>query len=343
MRSRPTARGLALPAALGLVLVVALVSAGLAAMARTELRLAWHRQILSARLSAADACLAQVVAALPAGWDFSRALAGSDGLAGTADDGVLAAPAGCTASALPAPGAVAPPRRLLELTAQGPPGQRHVRALVGWAATPGVGVLLWAAAPDRMGSVTGLLDLDGHDASDPGARPLAALGGPTDPSDLDDWIGAAAGLVRTSPGTEAPVATPEPPLAALVTRARATAPTGVLVPSGPVPVSITLANGDLTIGGPLLGAGLLVVDGVLDVQAMLDFAGVIVATQGLRVTPGATLTLRGEAWLGAPATGPTLTVAGTVRIEQDHAAVSAADALLALPRRAVPAGLVDGG
>jgi hypothetical protein len=76
------------------------------------------------------------------------------------------------------------------------------------------------------------------------------------------------------------------------------------------------------------------------VQADVTFAGVLVVRRGLRVAAGARLELRGALWIaqdGAPA----LAVDGLVQLRHDAAALAAADALLALPRRARLAGLRD--
>jgi len=103
--------GTALPAALVALVVAASFAAALADLARTEVILARYRQVAAAALAAADACLAAVVAAMPPGWDFDPLLAGPDGVTGTGDDGMLVAPAGCTATARRPPGAAGLARR----------------------------------------------------------------------------------------------------------------------------------------------------------------------------------------------------------------------------------------
>ena len=90
-----------------------------------------------------------------------------------------------------------------------------------------------------------------------------------------------------------------------------------------------------------MGAGLLFVDGWLEVRGSLAFEGVVVVTGGLRVAPGATLAVDGGLWLGVGS--PTLTVEGVLVLHHDPAAIAAADAVLPLPRRAVVTGARDVG
>ena len=105
----------ALPAALATLAVSAALGAAVAELARIEVVLAEQRRAASVALAACDACAAEAIAALPVGWDFDPLLAGPDGRTGTADDGVLATPAGCTGSAGVAPGPADPPRTFLRL------------------------------------------------------------------------------------------------------------------------------------------------------------------------------------------------------------------------------------
>ncbi len=153
----------ALPAALATLAVSAALGAAVAELARIEVVLAEQRRAASVALAACDACAAEAVAALPVGWDFDPLLAGPDGRTGTADDGVLATPAGCTASAGVAPGPADPPRALLRLEARAGGGRRALEALVGRDPAPGIPALLWlGAAPGA--AVSGTLALDGADA-----------------------------------------------------------------------------------------------------------------------------------------------------------------------------------
>jgi hypothetical protein len=149
--------------------------------------------------------------------------------------------------------------------------------------------------------------------------------------------------VTVGAGTMPPFTAPAPPLAALRARLAATGPGGAerLVAGGPPPAGLALVNGDLVVPGIAYGAGILHVTGTLDIQGRLDFTGMVVAEQGLRVEAGAQLTVRGGLWLGPLPGGPPLAVDGLVEVRRDAAAVDAADALLALPRRARLAGVRD--
>ena len=87
-------------------------------------------------------------------------------------------------------------------------------------------------------------------------------------------------------------------------------------------------------------AGLLFVDGTLDIRSTLDFTGLVVAAGGLRVRAGGSLTVGGALWVGGTA-APAFVVDGTLRLRQSAAALDDADRLLPLPRRAVLVGVKD--
>jgi hypothetical protein len=339
-RTPRTARGAALPAALVLVAVAGAVSAAVATLARTEVVLARNREAAAHALAAADGCVAAVTADLPVGWEFDGLVAGPDGVAGTADDGVRPAPADCTARLSPAPGGTLPSRALLDVAATAAGGRRRIEAVVTRAAPPGVPALLWLADAATLGDLDGTLALDGGDAGRPGAPALAPLAAPGDPAGLDAWLAAQAGRVTVAPGGPAPLGVSAPPLAELAVRLRdaGAAPGGTLVPAGTPPLVLTLVAGDLVTGASALGSGLLFVDGRLDIGGSFAFNGVVVATRGIRVAGGARLGVAGGIWLGA---GATLVVEGEARVSARADAVDAADGLLRLPRRALLAGLRD--
>jgi len=342
-RKRTGHGGAALPAALIALAVSSALAAGLANLSRTELMIARDRQRMAVALAAADACLATVTASLPAGWDLDTVLAGPDGVSATADDGVLAAPAGCRAMARPAPGPAAPPRVQVSIDATAGAGHRIVDAVLGRATDP-IPSLLWLASADRIGAVSGTLALDGSDPADPARPGWAALGAPGRPETLDAWLGAQAGGVVTSGGTVPPITAPVPPLVALAGRIRSAGAGGpeTLAAAPPAAPALALVAGDLIVGAPQWGAGLLYVDGVVDVRSSFAFAGVLVATGGIRVASGATLDVAGAVWLGAAA-GDTLSVAGTMAVRRDQASIAQADGLLTLPRAAALVGVRDPG
>ena len=338
MRHGRERRGGALVAALATLAFSAALGAALADLVRTELRLTSERRLTARLLGALDGCVADVVAEIPAGWDTAALLAGADATPGTADDGVLPAPPGCTAVARPAPGGAAPDRVLVRVDARIGAARRHLDALVRRTADAGVGALLWLSAPPEAGAITGVALLDGADAT----VPLASLAAPADPETLDAWLAAESLALEISPDTAPPVSASTPPLAELGARVLAAAHAGseALVSSGAPAVGLTHVA-DLAVDDVRLGAGLLFVDGWLEVRGSLAFQGVVVVTGGLRVAPGATLAVDGGLWLGVGS--PTLTVEGVLVLHHDPAAIAAADAVLPLPRRAVVAGARDVG
>jgi hypothetical protein len=330
MKRRPSSQrgGTALPAALATLAVSAAFTAAVTDVVRTELALARLRRATSVALAAADRCLAEVVAALSAGWDFAGEIAGGDGVSGTADDGFLASPTGCNASAGRAPGAGGPERALLSIEAHAGGGRRTLKAVVARDPRPGVAALLWLGAPPGDTTIAGTLVLDGSAAPDS----VSALAAPADPLALDAWVMAQGPhLVATTP-TGAPITGPGPPLAALATRLRAVAggPSGLRPPLG-----------DTWVNQPGSGAGLLVVEGLLDIQSTFAFTGVVVAS-GVRVRAGASLAITGALWLGAGSGDqPPLGVDGVLRITHSQAAIDAVDQSFTLPRRAHLLGMRD--
>jgi hypothetical protein len=339
MRPRQHAeRGVAaLPAAVLALAVAGALAAAVAELAGTEVTLVHRRRAAAAALAAADACLAHVLGALPAGWDFDPLVAGPA-------DGLLDAPAGCAVRAATAPGPVDPPRVLLDAEAEVPGGRRTLAALVGRDPIPGVPAVLWLSTAPPPGSVAGTLALDGEDVADLASAAWAALAAPAEPAELDAWVeDAGSGLVqgaRTAP----PIAATAPPLDALALRVRNAGPAGAeaLVAAGTPPPALALVEGDLLVADARRGAGLLFVTGALDIRGALDFTGLVVAQGGVRVAGGADLAVAGALWTGAPAAaGAALLIDGAARLRLDRAALAEVDARLSLPRRAALLGVRD--
>jgi hypothetical protein len=330
----------ALAAAVVALAVSAALVAAVAEVSRTELILAQHRQATAAALAAADTCLARVVSGVSPGWDFTTLLAGPDGTAGNADDGSIATPAGCTGNVLSAPGAGAAATRVLttvEASAGG--GQRRIEAVLARATAPGLAALLWLTTLPTPAAIRGSVSLDGVDVA-PDAPRWAAFAAPADPEALDAWAAAVGAALGATAGTLPAIAAAPPPLPALAARVLA-APHGAaetLVPAGAPTPTLAYVAGDLAVTTALRGAGLLFVDGTLDIRGALDFTGVVVASGGVRVASGASLTVAGAMWTGAPST---FEIDGAVVLRADAAAVGTADALLPLPRRAVLLGQRD--
>jgi hypothetical protein len=332
-------RASALPAALVIVAVAAIVSASLSTLARTEILLARNRESAAAALAAADGCAAEVVSGLPAGWRFDALVLGPDGMAGTADDGARPAPAGCAAVVSAAPGPLDPARAVLRIEATAGGGRRTVDTVVGRSPEAGVPALLWLSDTAGLDDVHGSLTLSGADAARP-ASPLAALAAPADPAALDAWLAGRGPSIVVPPPARSPLRVPPPPLTELATRARAAgaAPGGTLVTTGTPPLALTLVTGDLHVASLGRGRGLLFVDGLLDITGTFEFSGVVVASAGIRVASAARLDVAGAVWLGG---GATLAIDGEARVAADRAAVEAADGLLPLPRRAIPTSMRD--
>jgi hypothetical protein len=326
------AGGATLATAIVVLLVASLVTAAVGEVARTELVVARSRRTLARGLAAADACLARVVATLPAGWSHSGALAGADGTIGTTDDGLLVAPAGCSATLLPGPLGAARP--LLDVTATVPGGGRRLRAVIGRAAA--LPAVVWATS-GMLGRVAGHVTIDGVDHGRPDLAPLAAVASPDDPAVVDAWLRAVPAVVPVGPTAPASYA-PPPPLAEVATRLVAGGATAAFTPAPtPPPPTLHAIAGDLAITTAGFGAGVLEVDGRLDIQADFAFSGVVAASGGVGVANGATLRIGGALWVGAPA----FDCDGTIALEHDRAALDAAHALFPLPRRASVAGMVD--
>jgi hypothetical protein len=103
------------------------------------------------------------------------------------------------------------------------------------------------------------------------------------------------------------------------------------------PPTLALVAGDAAITTRGTGAGVLYVDGRLDITTDFAFNGVVAARGGVHVASGVRVQIAGGLWLGTLA----FDVAGDVDIRHDRAALDAADALFRFPRPATIAGLVD--
>ena len=337
---RSAERGFAVAAALLTLLVASTNGTTMAELARLEVVLARQRKTTTAALAALDACTEDAVTSLPAGWEFTDVVAGSDGIPGTADDGIIPLATGCTAVARAAPGGATSARLLLEVWATRGRGSRRLEAVARRRTEPGVPSLLWVTDGDNLGRVTGTLTLDGIDATE---TPRAMLAAPAMPEALDAWIAAQGVAMIAAGGTAAPIWAVPPPLAALVARAAAAgavSPDTGLTTALPATPRVTLSTGDLVVTSPRFGSGILLVDGVLRVASELAFTGVVVVTGGLRVEPSGTVSLQGALWLGA-GSADALLVDGSASVVASAGALAAADALLPLPRRATLASVRD--
>jgi hypothetical protein len=322
-----------LPAALMLLAVSTAMSAAFLELSHAQAVLAGMRRNAAVALATADGCLAAVVARLPAGWDFAAVQT-------AIDDGSIDVAPPCSLGAAAAPD---PARLLVDVEATANVGRRRVAAVVNRAASPGGDALIWLAR-DAPEDVAGHATLDGVDVDDPARPPVASIAGPGLPEMLDAWLAAQGSRVDVTAPDARPRFAPPPPLAEIDARAVAAgaAGGGTFVPSGPAPPVLTRIGADLVVDTPLRGAGLLVVQGRLDILSAFDFTGVVVAAGGVRVVDGASLIVRGALWTGPDDPGvPMLDVAGELSVGASAAAVDLADSLLPLPRRARIAGVSD--
>lgn len=327
MKSRriAEARGVAaLPVALVLIAVVVAVVAGVLAAGALETGLTQRHIATAQALAAADGCVSHMLPTLPAGWDFGDVLRGPDGQNGTADDGQLAAPAGCTAIGT---AAAVPDRIVVTATAAAGGGRRTIVAVVGRWNDGGMPAPLWAADATSVAQIDGPTQF----AVAGMTRPTPALVAPLPPLALDDWLSSHP--TTLGPGVAAPEFGAAPPLAALADRARASgvAAAAALVAGTPAP-ALSFADGDLVVDHALRGAGVLVVDGRLRLSAPLAFEGVVVAIRGVDLDASASLTVLGSLWLGADPASPAR-VRGTLVLTYDPAAIALATAQLPLPSR----------
>jgi hypothetical protein len=324
-----------LPSALILLAVSTALGAALLEVAHTQTVLSRMRRNTATALAAADGCLATVVARLPVGWGFADVLAAFDA-------GTVPVPAGCIVEARPAPDA----GRLLLDVEGGAAGRRRLAAVVTRAAPPGPEALLWLARDSPPDDVGGTLALDGIDADHPPAPPVAAIAGPGPPEALDGWLVAQGAHVVVTAPDATPRWSPAPPLDEIDARAVAAgaAAGGTFVASGPPTPALTRLPADLVVDTPMLGAGVLVVRGRLDILSTFEFTGVVVAAEGVRVAGGASLAIRGALWVGPVDPAATiLDIDGDVSVAASADALALADALLPLPRRARVAGVSDPG
>ncbi len=166
---------------------------------------------------------------------------------------------------------------------------------------------------------------------------LPGIATPDDPATVDGWTNGLPGVVLP-PGTARAIHAPAPPILDVAARlvAAGAVPTFVPMAGAPPPTRYVVA-GDLTILTTGAGAGILYVDGRLDIRADCAFSGLVVARGGVAVASGVTFDVAGGVWAGSPA----FDVSGDAVVHHDRAAIDAAEALLPFPRLAAVAGIVD--
>jgi hypothetical protein len=197
--------------------------------------------------------------------------------------------------------------------------------------------VVWATGATPLGTIAGRLRIDGVDPARPDLAPLPSLATPDDPAAVDAWLAGNPGVTAAG-ATTTPAYAPAPPLGAITNRLLTAGALSVFTPAAVAPSpALHLLAGDHVIAMPGAGAGLLYVDGRLDITADFAFNGIVAARGGVRVASGVTVQIVGGMWLGLPA----FDVGGDLTIRHDRAALDAAEALFPLPRPATIAGLLD--
>ena len=342
-------RGTALVATVVLVaMILALTTVGLL-VARSDVLLFRNLRDGTATYYRAHAAIARSVAELTAGYAFDSLLVGPDGAPGTADDGTPPAPTavpGCRVQAVddsddshPSPCIDGNQRVRLITQCSGPRNaRRDVEAIVGRSAAPFIPAALYLERIDL--DVFAPVSLDGADHARGDLAGVAS--GPGDP------VPAAA-----SPALEAPMVLPSGvrsgngerivalPAAQVETPAFSTQllmmvpPFLTSLPEGEFGLAFIHTAGDERVTAPATGAGLLVVDEQLEIDAPVDFSGVVVVGGSLRVGATGALSVSGLLWVRGDGSGPAISAAGPLSVVYSSEAVTEVDRTLRLPRRAV--------
>jgi len=333
---------------LAAVAIVLGLAAGALLTARSDLVLFRNARDGVATYYLAHGAAVLTVASLPAGYSFDGLLHGPDGTPATSDDGTPSAsiPPGCQVTAMddltdPDPSPMTDGNRRIHLATEcdGPGGsRRRLDWVVGRSLVPSTPAALYVERADLQ--VTAPVILDGRDhrlGDTPGlptgsdaAVPAIASPGLSEPlplpSDVVDGGGSAVAMVP-APSIDTP---------ALGARAVGAAPSllpGVI--EGPLPTGLHLVVGDAHVVGATTGEGLLIVDGDLTVEAALDYVGVVMVRGALRIAASGHLLVRGSLWIEGRTPGRALSAAGPLTILYSKDGVTGADAVLALPRRAI--------
>jgi hypothetical protein len=347
---RPPAatRGAALSATLLVVaLILALAGTGLL-LARAALVLFMNFRDATATLYLARAGIERALAVLRAGYSFDALLAGPDGIRGSADDGdpgAGAAVSGCTVRAEddagdPDPDRLADGNGRIRVVSEGagPRGARsRIEALVGRAPAPYVPAAAYLGRPDLDVAATATFDGADHAPGDPpGAAsgpgpPVAAAATP-----VADVPVALPGGVQDAGGAAVTAA----PAAAIDAEDFAVRLVSAGPPAGPLPLgtfgpAALRVVGDATLAAPAVGAGVLIVEGSLDVNVPVEVRGAVIVLGRLRVAAEGTLSVRGWLWVEGRGAGPAVTADGPLSVIYSSEAVAEADRLFRLPRRPV--------
>lgn len=364
-------RGAALLAVLGLMLILLPLGAYVVLQCRTDLLIQRGFRDEIEAFYVAEAGLEHAVAEIRPDQSFAEVLAGPDGLAGTADDGVFpfleGAPAAFPAAPFRYDVRVSPAAgNSLSVTSQGKGkngATKVVSALVSRspaAWTPAALLAQDGLAGIDLGDGSMLLSGFDHRLGDAPSRPTgtaaavaaAASTSASTESELRERLGAAlAGQLVGAGGSPSVVTAPPVDIQAFVSRL-ASLPNAVLLggvgPSDQVDFGTrqapqaSVVAGELDIREHASGTGILVILGGLHVSGTFDFAGVLVVMGGISLEPASDVRIAGALWRGA-SVDERLQLRGTGAVMYSSEALAEVDAAFpgALPHAVIMAGWLE--
>jgi hypothetical protein len=339
--------GTALVAALGIALLLVPLATFAVLCSRAHVRMQHHLRKDIEAFYAAETGLTAAIAQIAPAATLAGLLLGPDGLAGTADDGVL------PLASLPATGALTPTVRaqpaaggligVVSTVSIGPGITKVLEALIGLRPEPFTpAAMAIEGTPDiDLGSEGFLLSGFDHEVEDlPGQ---GRGGGPPRPAfsttdaalelALRDRLASVADRIQGAGGS--PSGTVAQPLdVARIAADLAAHPQHVPQPSLVVEAStslgtaahpqLTVVTGECDVQQDLAGNGILVVQGLLRVSGTLRFSGLLVALGGIVFEPGSTVEVVGALWR-APGSDVRFHMRGSGGIAYSRAALAAAD------------------
>ncbi|MFI5398846.1 MAG: pilus assembly PilX N-terminal domain-containing protein [Candidatus Binatia bacterium] len=366
-----TQRGTALVVTLGIIMVLLPLGAYLVLQCRTDLMIQRNFRNEVEAFYVAEAGLEHAVAEIRPDQSFDEVLAGPDGVAGTADDGLFPFSEGATRDFPYSPfhydvqvTRTATNSLSILSRATGKDGAtKVVGALVSrspLAFTPAA--LYVQSNMGRMELGTGTFLLSGFDhglgdapenASGIGA-PVPALGGPNRDAESalrNHLPGESAQRFLGAGGPPSIVVTPPFDAGALASRfadqpqcARFGAVTcgesmGLGTPQVP---QISVVTGDVDVQGRFTGNGILIVHGTLHVSGTFDFTGIVIAMGGLVFDSSSNVEIAGALWQGVTE-DERLRLLGTGAIMYSSRALAGVDDAFPglLPHAAVVTGWVE--
>lgn len=366
-----TQRGTALVVTLSIIMVLLPLGAYLVLQCRTDLMIQRNFRNEVEAFYVAEAGLDHAVADIPPGQSFDDVLAGPDGIAGTADDGLFPFSEGAAGEFPYAPfhyevRVTLTANNSLSILSHGTGkdgATKVVGALVSRSPLPFTPAALYVQ--NNMGRVelgpgTFLLSGLDHRLDDTPekpsgtAAPVPALGSPDGEAEsalrnhLPDEL---AGRFLGAGGPPSIAVTPPFDVLALALRladqpqcARfgAVASGESLEFGTPRVPQISVVSGDVEVPGRLVGNGVLVIQGTLHVGGTFDFTGIVIALGGLVFDPSSNVEIAGAFWHGRTE-DERLRLLGTGAIMYSSLALAGVDNAFPglLPHAAVVTGWVE--